>query len=459
MPMRFTSRCKKLPLMLALMLAFAGHDQVAAQVAGGAASAQGESKQPEAAQVPADAKPAAGVSGQHPASAGKAVASDARPAADSGARPAADAGAKPGTGAAAKPVADAESLPGANTDAAPAPDAVKVAFVLPTKVDASGWSRSHDAAIKALGAQLGRAVDITVRENIIDIQAEKVFRELVAAGNKLIIAADSGYLWTMQRLAAEHPEVRWEVVGLGDVADNIRTYAVRAYEGAWLAGVLAGKLSRTDTLGFIATLPVPDVVRNINAFTLGAQAVNPSARVKVAWINGWVDPVRETEAAQSLINSGADVLLFNSATGDPLKVAERAGVSAISWGVDMSDVSAKAQVAAVGFNWTDYYVESVREVAEKRWRPQSSWAGVREGRVDLVSLASRLPADVVKAVEEKRKELVAGKVQIWKGPLVSADDRELLPSGKVGDDAFLADLISYVKGVEGQVPSGQKEQH
>lgn len=435
MPMRFTSRCKKLPLLLALMLVFAGHDQIAAQVSEGAASAQSGNRQSGAAKAPADT----GASGQGAASADATAASGAKPAAD-------------------KAAADSRGEPGTKPDAAPAPDALKVAFVLPTKVDASGWSRSHDAAIRALGNQLGRAVDITVRDNIIDIQAEKVFRELVAAGNKLIIAADSGYLWTMQRLAAEHPDVRWEVVGLGDVADNIRTYAVRAYEGAWLAGVLAGKLSRTDTLGFIATLPVPDVVRNINAFTLGAQAVNPSARVKVAWINGWVDPVRETEAAQSLINSGADVLLFNSATGDPLKVAERAGVSAISWGVDMSDVSAKAQVAAVGFNWTNYYVESVREVAEKRWRPQSSWAGVREGRVDLVSLASRLPEDVVKAVEEKRKELVAGKVQIWKGPLVSADDRELLPSGKVGDDAFLADLISYVKGVEGQVPSGQKDQ-
>ncbi|MDO4232841.1 MAG: hypothetical protein Q4D19_11985, partial [Lautropia sp.] len=157
MPMRFTSRCKKLPLLLAMMLAFAAHDQLAAQGSDGTASAQGENRQSGAAQAPADTSSAAGAPGQGAASADAAAASGAKPAAD---KAAADAKAK--------------SQPGTKTDAAPAPDALKVAFVLPTKVDASGWSRSHDAAIRALGNQLGRAVDITVRDNIIDIQAEKV---------------------------------------------------------------------------------------------------------------------------------------------------------------------------------------------------------------------------------------------------------------------------------------------
>ncbi|MDO5055913.1 MAG: BMP family ABC transporter substrate-binding protein [Lautropia sp.] len=332
---------------------------------------------------------------------------------------------------------------------------LKVAFVLTTTPDGSGWSMSHEAAIAGMREQLGDQVAITLRDNVPDAEADKVFRELAQAGNRLIIGTGATYRSVMQRLAVEFPEVRWEVVGLGHAAGNLRTFAPRSYEGTYLAGVVAGKLTETDTLGFIATVPIPEVIRNINAFALGAQSVNPSARVKVAWINGWVDQVRETEAAQSLIDSGADVLLPNTATANPLKVAERAGKYVFGWGADMAKAAPKAYVGTVAFNWTDYYVQSVRQVIDGRWKATGSWEGVKAGRVGLTNLSSRLPEAVRGVLDDKRKALASGSLQIWKGPLVSADDRELLPRGKVGDDAFLGSLMSYVKGVEGQVPSGK----
>ena len=431
MPNLSSRRCKHLPLVLASMLALGGAtpgvlaspaaDEADARAAAGhvrAGDGQG------AAATSADGKGAATTS-----PVGKA-APTAVPAAGGQARKPAQAGQQ-----AANPL--------------------KVAFVLTTTPDASGWTMSHEAAIAAMREQLGDRVAITLRDNVPDAEADKVFRELAVAGNRLIIGTGATYRGVMQRLAVEFPEVRWEVIGLEHSAGNLRTFAPRSYEGTYLAGVLAGKLTETDTLGFIATVPIPEIIRNINAFALGAQSVNPSARVKVAWINGWVDPVRETEAAQSLIDSGADVLLPNTATANPLKVAERAGKHVFGWGADMAKAAPKAYVGTVAFNWTDHYVQSARQVIDRRWKPASSWEGVRSGRVDLVGLSPRLPPAVLAAVEEKRKALAKGSLQIWKGPLVTADDRELLASGKVGDDAFLGSMMSYVKGVEGQVPSGK----
>lgn len=333
--------------------------------------------------------------------------------------------------------------------------ALKVGFVLPTTVQGSGWSRSHQEGIDALRQALGTRVEVTVLPDVKDADAESAFRQLVKQGNRLIFGAGASYEALMKRLALEFPDVRWEVVGLGTSAGNIRSYGVRAYEGGYLAGVAAGKMTKTDTLGFVAPVPIPEVIRNIDAFALGAQSVNPTARVKVAWVNGWSDPVRETEATQTLINGGADVLLYNTATADPLKQAEREGKYAFGWGADMSGVAPKAHLGSVAFAWGDYYVQAARQVMDRAWRPVATWQGMQEGRVDLVALSDKLTPEARSAVEEKRRALRSGALQIWKGPLVTVDDRELLPAGKVAEDGFLESLMTYVKGVDGQVPAGR----
>ena len=361
------------------------------------------------------------------------------------------------TGGAATGTAPGE--PGTQADktgqAQKAEAGLKVGFVLPTAPDASGWSQSHQKGIETLREKLGDQVNVTVLDNVKDVDAEKAFRELADAGNRIIFGTGPSYEALMKRLALEYPDVRWEVAGLNTSAGNIRAYGARAYEAVYLAGVAAGKMTKTDLIGFVAPVPIPEVVRNIDAFALGAQSVNPTARVKVAWINGWVDPVRETEATQTLINSGADVLISNTASDDPLKQAERVGKFAFGWASDRSEAAPKAHLGSVAFDWGDYYVQTVKQVVAKRWKATPSWQGVKDGRVDLVALSDRLTPDARAAVEEKREALRKGTLQIWKGPLVTVDDRELLPVGKVGDDRFLEGLMTYVKGVDGQVPAGR----
>jgi simple sugar transport system substrate-binding protein len=258
----------------------------------------------------------------------------------------------------------------------------------------------------------------------------------------------------MAALAREFAEVKWEHATGAESGDNLRAYGVRAYQGAYLAGIIAGKITRTDTLGFVASVPIPDVVRNINAFTLGAQSVNPSVRTKVVWVNKWFDPGRESEAAQSLINGGADVLLQNTDSPAPLQVAERAGKFAFGWGSDMKTFGPKAHLGSSIVHWGPYYTKAVRQVLDGTWKPQSSWWGLAQGAVDLVSLSDVVPQDVKALVEEKKKAIAEGKFRIWKGPMISSEDREVLGTGEIGDDQFISGIMFLVKGVEGKIPSG-----
>lgn len=342
------------------------------------------------------------------------------------------------------------------------PDALKVAFVSVSTIDKSARAEAHEAGRKALVEAQDGKVYATLRENVPEAEAEQVFRALVADGHALIFATNVAYRNVVQRLAAEFPKVRWEVLGQppvsgthGALPDNLRFYDVRAYEGAYLAGVVAGRMTKTDTLGFIASVPVPEVIRNIDAYALGAQSVNPAVRVKVAWVNAWLDPVRETEAAQSLIDSGADVLLPVTGSANPMKVAERAGKYVFGWATDRSMASSKAHLGSVVFQWGTHYQQSAQQLLNQRWKATPSWGGVKEGGVDLIELSDKLPPDVRAQVAERKKALADGKLQIWRGPIVSSDDRELLARNKVADDRFLASLMTYVKGVEGQVPAGR----
>ena len=451
--MKLPRRCKTAPLAAAVMLV------LAAPLAAQPTLDQPEKAQPAAAAADKAAGQAEAASGQK-ASAEQGAAAEQKAAAGQGA--AAGQKAPAGQDAPADQKAPAQGTPAVQQDtsakaesSAKAEAELKVGFVLPTTPDGSGWSRSHQEGIDALRQQLGDRVAVTVLDNVKDVDAEKAFRKLVEDGNRLIFGTGATYEALMKRLALEYPDVRWEVAGLGTSAGNIRSYGVRAYEGVYLAGVAAGKMTKTDTVGFVAPVPIPEVVRNIDAFALGAQSVNPTARVKVAWVNGWADPVRETEATQTLISGGADVIIYNTATTDPLKQAERVGKYAFGWGADMSQAAPKAHLGSVAFDWAGYYVQTVQQVLDKRWKPAPTWQGLRDGRVDLVALSDKLTPEARAAVEEKRKALRDGTLQIWKGPLVTVDDRELLPSGKVGDDRFLEGLMTYVKGVEGQVPAGR----
>jgi simple sugar transport system substrate-binding protein len=237
----------------------------------------------------------------------------------------------------------------------------------------------------------------------------------------------------------------------------MRTYDSRTYEGAYMAGVIAGKMTKTNTLGVVGSIPIPEVIRNINSFTLGAQSVNPKVKTKVVWVNEWFNPPKETEAATALINGGADVLMQNTDSAAVLKTAQDKGKRAFGWDSDMSAYGPKAHLGSAVINWGPYYIKATRDALEGKWTTGSTWWGVKEGAIDMVSIADDVPAEVKAKVDEVKAGLKAGTFAIWKGPMHDNTGKEVLAKDAVADDKFLGGVNFFVKGVEGKVPGGDKK--
>ena len=340
---------------------------------------------------------------------------------------------------------------------APKPEPLKIAFAYVGPVGDGGWTFAHDNARKALEAEFGDKIKTSFTENVsASADAERNFRDMVAQGNKLIFGTTFGYMEPMLKVAADHKDVKFEHATGFKQAENMRTYDSRTYEGAYMAGVIAGKMTKSNTLGVVASIPIPEVVRNINAFTLGAQSINPKVKTKVVWVNEWFNPPKETEAATSLINSGADVLFQNTDSPAVLKTAEEKGKRAFGWDSDMTAYGPKAHLASAVIYWTPYYIQTTREALEGKWMGGgNTWAGVKEGAIDIVSIADDVPADTKTKVEEIKAGLKDGSFVIWKGPLVDNTGKTQLKKDEVADDKFLSGLLFYVKGVEGKVPGNK----
>jgi simple sugar transport system substrate-binding protein len=259
----------------------------------------------------------------------------------------------------------------------------------------------------------------------------------------------------MVKVAKDNPGVYFEHATGYKTAENLRVYEARFYEGAYLAGVVAGKMTKTNTLGFVGSFPIPEVLRNINAFTLGAQSVNPKVKTKVVWVNAWFDPPKETEAAQSLMNGGADVLLQNTDSTAVLQAAERNGKFAFGWDSDMSAFAPKAHLGSVALNWSVYYEKSFGEVLAKSWKTEVTKWGVKENVLDFVKPAAFLNEDAKKALDTAREGLKTGAVAVFKGPVVDNTGKEVLAKDVVADDAWKGAVNFYVKGVEGKVPASK----
>ncbi len=338
------------------------------------------------------------------------------------------------------------------------PEPLKISFAYVGPVGDGGWTFAHDNARKAIEKEFGDKVQTTFVESVPEsADAERVIRDMVGQGNKLIFGTTFGYMEPMLKVAADHKDVKFEHATGYKRADNMRTYDSRTYEGAYMAGVIAGKMTKSNTLGVVASMPIPEVVRNINSFTLGAQSSNPKVKTKVVWVNEWFNPPKETEAATSLINGGADVLFQNTDSPAVLKTAQDKGKRAFGWDSDMTAYGPKAHLASAVINWTPYYIRATREALEGQWKGDShTWSGVKDGAIDIVSIAEDVPADTKAKVEEVKKGLKEGTFQIWKGPLSDNTGKVVLKKDEVADDQFLSGIMFYVKGVEGKVPGGTK---
>ena len=255
------------------------------------------------------------------------------------------------------------------------------------------------------------------------------------------------------KVAAEFPDVKFENASGYKTAENTRLYDARFFEVAYLAGVIAGKMTKTNVLGFVGSFPIPEVLRNINAFTLGAQSVNPKVRTKVAWVNTWFDPPKESEAAQSLINGGADVLLQNTDSTAVLQTAERNGKYAFGWDSDMSAFAPKAHLASCVVDWGPYYKKASQEVIDGSWTTGRTVWGVRENQNSFVKIAQVVPSDVKQRVEALSAGLKDGTFAAYTGPVFDGTGKERLAAGTVADQDWLDRIDFYVKGVEGKVPT------
>jgi basic membrane protein A and related proteins len=357
-----------------------------------------------------------------------------------------------------------EAAPAAPVAAAPAsaaapakPAPLKIAFAYVGPVGDGGWTFAHDNARKAIDKEFGDKVVTSFVENVPEAaDAERVIRDMAGQGNTLIFGTTFGYMEPMLKVAADTPGVKLEHATGYKQAPNMRTYDSRTYEGAYMAGIIAGKMTKSGTLGVVGSIPIPEVIRNINSFTLGAQSSNPKIKTKVVWINEWFNPPKETEAAQSLINQGADVLFQNTDSSAVLKTAAKNKKLAFGWDSDMTAYAPEAHLASAIINWAPYYIKATREALDGSWKGGTGvWWGVKEGAIDIVSVSDKVPADTKAQVEKVKAGLKDGSFSIWKGPLLGQDGKELLAKDAVADDKFLSGVTFYVKGVEGKVPAGK----
>ncbi|MFE8645373.1 BMP family ABC transporter substrate-binding protein [Sphingomonas sp. NCPPB 2930] len=351
------------------------------------------------------------------------------------------------------PVAATTPAPAAAAPAA-ATGPLKIAFAYVGPVGDGGWSFAHDNGRKAIEKEFGDKVVTSFVESVPEsADAERVLRDMASQGNKLIFGTTFGYMETIQKIAPDFKDVKFEHATGYKTAENVRTYDSRTYEGAYMAGVIAGAMTKSNVLGVVGSVPIPEVIRNINSFTLGAQSVNPKISTKVVWVNEWFSPPKETEAATSLINGGADILFQNTDSPAVLKTAQEKGKRAFGWDSDMTAYGPKAHLGSAVINWGPYYVKATKDALEGTWTTGKSWWGVKEGAIDIVSIAEDVPAETKAKIDQIKAGLKDGSFSIWKGPMVDNTGKEQLAAEKVADDAFLGGVKFYVKGVEGTVPN------
>jgi simple sugar transport system substrate-binding protein len=350
-----------------------------------------------------------------------------------------------------------EPAPAPAAAPAPAPKAepLKAAWVYVGPVGDAGWTYAQDLGRKAVEAEYGDKVVTSFVEKVPEgADAERVIRDLAVQGNKVIFATSFGFMEPMVKVAADFPDVKFEHATGYKTSANMRVYDAKFYEDAYLAGVIAGKMTKTNTLGFVASFPIPEVLRNINAYTLGAQSVNPKVKTKVVWVSTWFDPPKESDAAQSLINGGADVLLQNTDSSAVLQTAEKNGKYAFGWDSDMSAVAPNAHLASCIADWGPYYIKAIKEVMDGSWTTGREVWGVKEGLNKLVKISDKVPADAKEQVEKLTAGLKDGSFAAFTGPLLDNTGKERLPKGEVASQEWLDKVDFYVKGVEGKVPTG-----
>ena len=332
---------------------------------------------------------------------------------------------------------------------------IKAAFVYVAPLSDTGWVRQHEEGRQAVQAALGTRVQTTFVENVAEgADAERVIRDLARQGHKIIFTPSFGYMEPTLKVAQDFPDVRFESITGYKTTANVAAANARYYEGRYLAGVAAGRMTRTQAAGYVAGFPIPEVLQGINAFMLGMRSVNPRAELKVIWLNAWFDPPRERDAAMSLFNQNVDVVAFHTGSSAVMTAAQERGRMAVAYHSDMRKVAPDAQIVAVTHQWGSYYTERVRAALDGTWKTGNLWGGVREGMVRVGDFGPRVPKAVQDEVLARQKDIAAGRLHPFHAVAAVRDNegREVIPAGHTLTDADILRMNWLVEGVQGKLP-------
>ena len=330
---------------------------------------------------------------------------------------------------------------------------MKVGFVYVGPVSDHGWTYRHDQGRKAVEARFGDKVKTAFVESVNEgADAERVIRFMADQGNKVIFTTSFGFMNPTVKVAKEFPDVKFMHATGYKRGENVGTYNARFYEGRYPVGMLAGRMTQSNVIGYVASFPIPEVIRGINATILGARSVNPEAEIRVVWVSTWYDPSKEADAAKTLINQGADVILQHTDSPAPLQIAEERGVYGIGQASDMRAFAPEAQLTAIIDNWNPYYVEQVGKAIDGDWKSHDLWFGLKAKWVELAPIHETVPDAVQKEVLAKVEAIKTGAFHPFQGPIKAQDGSPLVPAGAVMPDGDLLGLNVYVEGVIGQIP-------
>ncbi|PRD41396.1 BMP family ABC transporter substrate-binding protein [Phyllobacterium phragmitis] len=336
--------------------------------------------------------------------------------------------------------------------AAHAQEKLKVGFIYIGPPGDFGWTYQHDQGRKALEAALGDKVETTFLENVPEgADAERSIERLARAGNKLIFTTSFGYMDPTIKVAKKFPDVKFEHATGYKTAENVSVYNSRFYEGRYIQGQIAAKMSKAGVAGYIASVPIPEVVQGINSFMLGAQSINPDFKVKVIWVNSWFDPGKEADAAKALIDQGVDIITQHTDSTAAMQVAAERGIKAFGQASDMIKFGPETQLTSIVDNWAPYYIERAQAVLDGTWKSQNIFHGMHEGLV-VMAPYTNMPDDVKKMAEETQAKITSGELKPFTGPIKKQDGSEWLKEGETADDKAILSMNFYVAGVDDKLP-------
>ncbi len=344
-------------------------------------------------------------------------------------------------------------LTAAVSGAALAADKLKVGFIYLGPIGDLGWTYQHELARQALVKEFGDEIETTYLENVPEgPDAERAIEQLVRAGNKLIFTTSFGYMDPTLKVAKKYPNVHFEHATGYKRDKNMSTYSARWYQGRYIQGQIAAKMSKTGVLGYIGSFPIPEVISGINATMIGAQSINPNIKVKIIWANTWFDPGKEADAAKALLDQGADIIMQHTDSPAAMQVAAERGKFAFGQDSEMIKFGPKAQLTSILDTWAPYYVARVKAELDGAWKPENTWGGL-ESKMFEMAPYTNMPDDVKKMAEDTQGAITAGKLHPFKCPVFAQDGKEVeCKGGDHLDDSQILSMNFYVKGVDDKVP-------